>query len=115
VAALIAGARLLVCNDTGVSHIAAALGVPSVVVCCGADPHRWAPLDASRHRVVFHPVSCRPCAHRDCPIGHPCASGVSAAAVVAAAVEMLDGRRAAAGAPQPAPRARTAGVRRVVH
>jgi ADP-heptose:LPS heptosyltransferase len=39
-AALIAEARILVCNDTGVSHIAAALGTPSVVICSGADPRR---------------------------------------------------------------------------
>ncbi len=116
VAAVIAGARLLVCNDTGVSHIAAALGVPSVVVCCGADPERWAPLDARRHRVVFHPVPCRPCAHRECPIGHPCANGVSPAAVFRAAVEMLDVRRVcAAVAPRGPGQMPPASARRVLH
>jgi ADP-heptose:LPS heptosyltransferase len=79
--ALIAQARLVVCNDTGISHIAAAVRTPSVVVCCGADPRRWAPLDARLHRVLYHDVECRPCMHVDCPIGHPCALGVSVAAV----------------------------------
>lgn len=54
-AALMAGARLLVCNDTGVSHIAAGLGLKSVVIFNKADPQRWAPLDAQRHRWLHDP------------------------------------------------------------
>jgi len=81
-AALLAGARMLVCNDTGVSHIAAALAVPSVVIYTASAPARWAPLDRDRHRAVFHPVDCRPCTHATCPIGHPCAAGVSVGRVL---------------------------------
>ena len=81
--ALLQGAERLLCNDTGVSHVAAALGVPSVVVSSGADVSRWAPLDSVRHRVLWADIDCRPCAHRDCPIGHPCATAVGVAQVQA--------------------------------
>lgn len=55
IGALIAGARLLVCNDTGVSHIAAALRTPSIVISTGTNPDRWAPTDSALHRVLCRP------------------------------------------------------------
>jgi ADP-heptose:LPS heptosyltransferase len=80
--ALIEGADSVVCNDTGVSHIAAALGRPSVVISCGSDPARWGPLDRLRHRVLAHPVPCRPCQHATCPTQHECAQAIEPAQVV---------------------------------
>ncbi|MBS1189740.1 MAG: glycosyl transferase family 9 [Rhodocyclaceae bacterium] len=88
-AALVAEARLVVCNDTGMSHVAAAVGTPSVVVACGSDPGRWRPLDEARHRVLWHPVACRPCLFEHCPTGHECAAGVAAEAVLAEARRLL--------------------------
>ncbi len=69
--------RMLVCNDTGISHLAAAVRLPSVVIASGSDVARWAPLDTGLHRVLHTPMPCRPCSYFDCPIGHPCALGIS--------------------------------------
>jgi ADP-heptose:LPS heptosyltransferase len=68
---------MLVCNDTGISHLAAAVRLPSVVIASGSDVARWAPLDTGLHRVLHTPMPCRPCSYFACPIGHPCALGIS--------------------------------------
>jgi ADP-heptose:LPS heptosyltransferase len=54
-AALMNQACLLVCNDTGVSHIAAGLKLPSVVIFHTSDMRRWAPLNQALHRCVPDP------------------------------------------------------------
>jgi ADP-heptose:LPS heptosyltransferase len=51
-AVLLTNARLLVSNDTGVSHVAAALQIPSVVMFLSSDPNRWAPLNQNLHRAI---------------------------------------------------------------
>lgn len=54
-AACLQRARLLICNDSGVSHIAAALRVPSVVMFTRTDMQRWAPANRHVHRCVWDP------------------------------------------------------------
>ena len=95
-AALVGQARLVVCNDTGLSHVAAAMRTHSVVVASGSDTQRWAPLDHERHHVLADWPDCRPCMFRECPYGHPCALNVGVAPVVAHARAQLE--RAAAQA-----------------
>jgi ADP-heptose:LPS heptosyltransferase len=53
--ALLSDARLVICNDTGVSHLAAALAVPSVVVFLEDARRQWAPLAHERHRSLYDP------------------------------------------------------------
>lgn len=53
--ALLQRARLLVCHDGLVSHIAAGLGLPSVVIFARGDIARWAPPDRRRHRCIWDP------------------------------------------------------------
>ena len=87
--ALLERASLLVSNDTGLSHVATALRTPSVIVSSGADVARWAPLDGARHRVLWHDLACRPCAHAHCPTQHECAAAITPDEVIAAALELL--------------------------
>jgi ADP-heptose:LPS heptosyltransferase len=54
-AALMRRSRLLVCNDTGVSHIAAGMRLPSVVIFSAADILRWAPANRVLHRSLWDP------------------------------------------------------------
>lgn len=49
---LIAHASLLISNCTGVSHIAAATGTPSVVISMDGEPERWGPLNTQLHKTI---------------------------------------------------------------
>ncbi|MGP3969929.1 glycosyltransferase family 9 protein [Streptomyces sp. 6N223] len=54
-AALIAAAKAVVVGDTGVSHLATALGTPSVTLFGPVPPTRWGPPPSPHHRVLHHP------------------------------------------------------------
>jgi ADP-heptose:LPS heptosyltransferase len=56
-AALVRDARVVVCNDTGISHIAAAMRTASVVFASGSDTRRWAPL--YRNGIGYWPITRR--------------------------------------------------------
>jgi ADP-heptose:LPS heptosyltransferase len=90
-ACLLKKARLLLCNDTGISHLASALKVPSLVLTLGSDPQRWAPLNFRLHRTLFEPVSCRPCMHQEeCPLGFACAHLLETERVLKISNEILE-------------------------
>jgi ADP-heptose:LPS heptosyltransferase len=97
-AATVAGSDLVVSNDTGIAHIAAATGTPTVVVACGSDTRRWA-AGGEGHLTLAHPIECRPCLHDACPIGHPCALAITPEMVFGAAGDLL-ATTAAAGRPR---------------
>jgi heptosyltransferase-2 len=69
-AGVIASCRTFVSNDSGAMHLAAALGVPVVAIFGPTDERATAPVGV--HTIVSHPVFCRPCMLRDCPIDHRC-------------------------------------------
>jgi ADP-heptose:LPS heptosyltransferase len=91
-AALLRDSAVLVGNDTGSAHLAAAVGARSVTVFLPGDPVRWAHR-GPRHRTVVADVPCAPCPHLVCPIDFRCAASVRPREVLAAARE-LTGRTA---------------------
>jgi len=64
--ALMRRCRLLVTNDTGARHIAAAMGIGVVTLFGSTDP-RWAQIDYARERIVRARVPCSPCQRPLCP------------------------------------------------
>ncbi|MES2991910.1 MAG: glycosyltransferase family 9 protein [Pseudomonadota bacterium] len=97
--ALIAGARVLVCNNSGPAHIAAAVGTPSVVLYALTNPQHT-PWQAPT-RVLNREVACRDCLKSVCPEGHhACLLGVPPDAVADAALAFW---REAQPRGQPAP------------
>ena len=100
--------QVLVAGDTGVSHLAAALGTPVVALFGPTDPAFSAPRGAAI--VLTHPVPCAPCFYRVCPIEHPCLDGISAARVVDAITTALAApSRGLGGRPEPKPLERDGG------
>ncbi len=85
-AALLSELSVLVCGDTGVGHLAAALGTPVVTLFGPTDWRLTAPR--GRVEVMQHPTPCAPCFHRACPIDHPCMRGIAADAVWAGVLRL---------------------------
>jgi len=87
--ALIETADLVITNNTGPMHMAAALKTPVVALFALTNPpEQWGPWQVP-HRQLFHDVPCRICYSRICPYGHECLRLVSPAMVLQAARELL--------------------------
>lgn len=82
---------LLLTNDTGPMHIAAAFGVPVVAVFGPTDWRTTAPYGQAEG-IVREPVDCAPCLLRECPIDHRCMTGVTAERVYGVSLSRLSGR-----------------------
>ena len=80
-----------VSNDSGAMHLAAAIGTPLVAPFGPTNEFETAPLTRAGRvaRVLTHPVWCRPCMLRECPIDHRCMKGIPPERVVAALDAML--------------------------
>ena len=69
---LIAAAHLVVSNDSGLMHVAAATGRPLIALYGSSDSRHTPPLAApGQARIVeINGLECRPCFNRNCPLGH---------------------------------------------
>jgi heptosyltransferase-2 len=69
--AILAHANLLICNDAGARHIAAAFRVPTLVMMGPTSIH-YTNLNLRLTRLLREPVECSPCQLKVCPIDHRC-------------------------------------------
>jgi lipopolysaccharide heptosyltransferase II len=79
---------LVVTNDTGPSHIAAALGRPTLVIFGPTNPLTTRPFSAQAE-ILRHAPDCAPCMLRDCPIDHRCMTAITVEEAVEQSRAML--------------------------
>jgi heptosyltransferase II len=91
-AAVLKASDLLVTNDTGPAHVAAAVGCPVVVIFGPTNPVTTRPFSTTAE-VMRQPPDCAPCMLRDCPIDHRCMTAVTAEDVFERAAHALELRQ----------------------
>jgi heptosyltransferase-2 len=85
-------ARVCVSNDSGAMHLAGAVGVPLAAPFGPTREYETSPLTrpGKRLELLVHPVWCRPCMLRECPIDHRCMKGLTPDRVGDAVVRLMD-------------------------
>jgi heptosyltransferase-2 len=87
---LLSAAALVVSNDSGLMHIAAALNRPLVAVFGSTDPGHTPPLGRRAAIVRREDLPCSPCFQRKCPLGHlACLRELDADRVIEASARLL--------------------------
>lgn len=95
VTALASKAHVFVGNDSGIAHIAAAVGTPSVVVFGSSNRDHWRPWTDAPNEIVFEPFACQPCPGYECKeFGDSrCIRDIPPSAVFTALERVLSARR----------------------
>ncbi len=89
---LLARSALAASNDSGVMHLAAALGTPTVAVFGSTSPV-WSGTLAPWVRALYAAYPCSPCFRRTCPIGYGCLRSIGASRAIDAAEDLLRAAR----------------------
>jgi heptosyltransferase-2 len=85
---LIRECRLLITNDSGPMHLAAALNVPQLAIFGSTSEIATGPL-SDQAVVIKHPVDCNPCFLRECPTDFRCMKGISVERVLGEAEKVV--------------------------
>ena len=89
---LLRQADLVICNNSGIAHLAASVGALTLAIYSAShQPQEWGPRGARSHAVMAL-VPCSPCGHDrlvDCPNEHACMRGMSAETVFQEAVALM--------------------------
>jgi heptosyltransferase-2 len=91
---LLKSCRVLLTNDTGPMHVAAALGTPVVVPFGSTSPELTGPISSNdlRHQILKSDAPCSPCFLRKCPIDFRCMNGISVEQVVEAVLKIVSSK-----------------------
>jgi len=86
---LIAACRAVVSNDSGLMHVAAAVGTPLVAIYGSSTPDYTPPL-TDKAEILYQGLDCSPCFKRVCPLGHTnCLQQIEPASVMSALENLL--------------------------
>ncbi len=94
---LLATCDLLVSNDTGPAHVAAALATPTLTLFGPTNEFETAPTGARAELMRVDGIECARCMHRDCPIDHRCMTRLTDDEVLKHSLHLLQKRQESLG------------------
>ena len=89
-AGILAGCSLAVCNDSGLMHLAAAVGVPLVALFGSTEPAATGPV-SDKAVVLQGQAPCAPCYLRECPEQYQCFDDLTLDVVAGRCFQILEG------------------------